>query len=195
MSNFSLSCCLFLAIDAIVTADHYGSAEILFGQFRKAALCPDKITLGDGLPSSPPNIPPVLPSPSGPSSTLPSPPLCATKWCIFKSHFAYNRTRVEDGVRERMRRTMGNTIDLLQVHWQQYDDPDYLNVFRHLIDIKRDGQLEIRALGLVNFDSRRVDEICEAIGPGELVTNQVQVCVRCPSLVPPSIKSIKRFAP
>ena len=170
-----------------LTADHYGSAEILFGQFRQAALCPNNRSLAsDELPSSPPNTPPVLSSLPWPSSTLPSRPLCATKWCVFrKPQLAFNRARVEDAVRERMRRTMGDTIDLFQVHWQQYDDLDYLNVFQHLIDIKRDGQLKIRALGLVNFDSRRVDEICQAIGPGELVTNQVQVGPTPPSLAPP----------
>ncbi|KAF8315289.1 NADP-dependent oxidoreductase domain-containing protein [Cantharellus anzutake] len=103
------------------------------------------------------------------------PPLCATKWCIFtESHIPYSRSRVEDAVRERMRRTMGDTIDILQVHWQHYDNLDYLNVFRYLVDIKRDGKLKVRALGLVNFDSHHVNEICETIGPGELLTNQVQ---------------------
>jgi len=34
--------------------------------------------------------------------------------------------------------------------------------------------LRVDELGLVNFDSRRVDEICEIFGPGALVTNQVQ---------------------
>jgi len=56
---------------------------------------------------------------------------------------------------EHIRRTMGDTIDLLR---QQHDDIDYLTVFRHFIDIKHDGQLKTRASGVVNFDSRRVDE-------------------------------------
>jgi len=65
-------------------------------------------------------------------------------------------------------------LDLLQVHWQDYDDLTYVDTLQHLVDIKREGNLRIDALGLVNFDARRVDEICEFLGEGEIVTNQVQ---------------------
>ncbi|KAF8325076.1 NADP-dependent oxidoreductase domain-containing protein [Cantharellus anzutake] len=145
-------------------ADHYGSAELIFGQFRRALLSADNNIFGEDEITF------------RRSRRLPlHPPLCATKWCIFmESHIPYTRSRVEDAVRERMRRTMGDTIDILQVHWQHYDNSDYVNVFRYLVDIKRDGELKVRALGLVNFDSQHVNEICETIGPGELLTNQVQ---------------------
>lgn len=46
---------------------------------------------------------------------------------------------------------------------------------RYLQDMQRDGH--IRALGLVNFDAVRTDEICTQLGPGSIVSNQVQVCV------------------
>ncbi|KAF9511499.1 hypothetical protein BS47DRAFT_1373008 [Hydnum rufescens UP504] len=130
-------------------ADHYGSAEILFGKFRQSLAQ---------------NQPP-----------LPTLPLCATKWCIFRAlPVPYTRKIVEEAVRERMARTLSDSIDILQIHWQAYDDPSYLAVFRHLVDIKRQGQLPIGALGLVNFDTRRVDEICTTVGTGEIVSNQVQ---------------------
>ena len=45
---------------------------------------------------------------------------------------------------------------------------------RYLQDMQRDGH--IRALGLVNFDAVRTDEICTQLGPGSIVSNQVQVC-------------------
>jgi len=46
---------------------------------------------------------------------------------------------------------------------------------RYLQDIQRDGH--IKALGLVNFDAVRTDEICTQLGPGSIVSNQVQVCL------------------
>jgi len=49
---------------------------------------------------------------------------------------------------------------------------------RYLQDMQRDGH--IKALGLVNFDAVRTDEICTQLGPGSIVTNQVQVCFSVP---------------
>ncbi len=128
-------------------ADHYGSSEMIFGQFRKSRL--------------------------EASQTL---PIGATKWCIFKSPVSpYTRKEVEDAVRERMSRMKSDRLNLLQVHWQDYDDLTYVDTLQHLVHIKREGKIGIDALGLVNFDARRVDEICEFLGEGEIVTNQVQV--------------------
>lgn len=70
----------------------------------------------------------------------------------------------------------GIGLDMLQIHWQDYQSTGYLELLRHLIDLKREGQMRIGTIGLVNFDSVRLDEICSAMGPGEIVSNQVQVC-------------------
>jgi diketogulonate reductase-like aldo/keto reductase len=48
-----------------------------------------------------------------------------------------------------------------------------MTALRHLQDMQRDGH--IKALGLVNFDAVRTDEICTQLGPGAIVSNQVQV--------------------
>lgn len=37
------------------------------------------------------------------------------------------------------------------------------------------GGVRIGGIGLVNFDSARVDEICDSLGSGVVLTNQVQV--------------------
>lgn len=50
-----------------------------------------------------------------------------------------------------------------------------MTCLRYLQDIQRDGH--IKALGLVNFDAVRTDEICTQLGPGSIVSNQVQVCL------------------
>ena len=58
-------------------------------------------------------------------------------------------------------------------HWQDYDDHGYLTALRHLQDLQREGKISL--LGLCNFDSERMDEICKELGPGVIVSNQVQV--------------------
>ena len=50
-----------------------------------------------------------------------------------------------------------------------------MTTLRYLQDMQRDGH--IKALGLVNFDAVRTDEICTQLGPGSIVSNQVQVCL------------------
>ena len=43
---------------------------------------------------------------------------------------------------------------------------------------KIDNSVRIGGVGLVNFDSARVDEICSSLERGVILTNQVQVCPR-----------------
>ncbi|CAE6427336.1 unnamed protein product [Rhizoctonia solani] len=63
-------------------------------------------------------------------------------------------------------------VDLLQFHWQNYDDKAYLDALDHLRDLQSEGV--ITAIGLCNFDSIRTDEICTHLGKGSIVSNQVQ---------------------
>jgi len=129
-----------LGFTAFDMADHYGSAEIIFGQFKKS-----------------------LPSPN--------PVIGATKWCVFKSTTP-SRSVVEAAVRERLARMQTNRIDLLQFHWQDYADKGYLTALEILNDLRGEGV--ISAIGLCNFDTIRTDEICTQLGPGIVVSNQVQ---------------------
>ncbi|KZT21740.1 Aldo/keto reductase [Neolentinus lepideus HHB14362 ss-1] len=121
-------------------ADHYGSAEILFGQFQKT-FPPSQKVVG------------------------------ATKWCVFRPTQP-SRQLVEAAVRERMNRMGTQSVDLLQFHWQDYSDHEYITALRHLQDLQQEGL--ITAIGLCNFDSIRSDEICTQLGPGSIVSNQVQ---------------------
>ncbi|KAJ3004306.1 hypothetical protein NUW54_g4876 [Trametes sanguinea] len=106
------------------TADHYGPAEILFGEFRERWPEPQDI-------------------------------FGATKWCVFK-RIAPTRALVEAAF-----------------HWQNYDDHGYIDALRHLQDLQHEGKISL--IGLCNFDSLRMEEICEELGPGGIVSNQVQV--------------------
>lgn len=121
-------------------ADHYGSAELLFGQFRK-----------------------TLPSPSD--------VVCATKWCVFRQ-ITPTRAVVEAAVQERLDRTQSASVDLLQFHWQDYSDKGYLTALQHLQSLQAEGK--IGEIGLCNFDAIHTDEICASLGPGAIVSNQIQ---------------------
>ncbi|PIL34107.1 hypothetical protein GSI_03818 [Ganoderma sinense ZZ0214-1] len=72
-------------------------------------------------------------------------------------------------------------VDLLQLtafscgwqfHWQDYSDTNYLKALHHLKDLQSEGKIEL--IGLCNFDSAVMDEICTELGPGTIVSNQVQ---------------------
>ncbi|CAA7261300.1 unnamed protein product [Cyclocybe aegerita] len=121
-------------------ADHYGSAEIVFGQFRESS--PSKESI-----------------------------IGATKWCAFK-RINPSRSVVEAAVRERMERMRTDRVDLLQFHWQDYSDQNYMVALNHLLDLHFEGV--IASIGLVNFDTIRTDQICTQLGPGAIVSNQIQ---------------------
>ncbi|KAI0769645.1 Aldo/keto reductase [Trametes elegans] len=121
-------------------ADHYGPAEILFGEFRATWDQPEHI-------------------------------FGATKWCVFRK-IDPTRALVEAAVQDRLDRMKAKRIDLLQFHWQNYNDQGYFTAIHHLRDLQREGKIAL--IGLCNFDSLRMKEICEELGPGGIVSNQVQ---------------------
>ncbi|TKW54483.1 General stress protein 69 [Colletotrichum tanaceti] len=120
-------------------ADHYGDAEIIFGRFRSAYPVKDAT-------------------------------FAATKYCVFspmKVTRAAVQAAVQANVAERCRRLQTDKIDLLQVHWQFYDDPQYLEALRFLEQDPR-----VANLGLCNFDTEHLEA---AMAHGVKVhTNQVQ---------------------
>jgi len=69
------------------------------------------------------------------------------------------------------RKRMGmKSLDMLQFHWWDYQDNNYLNAIEYLDELRRDGA--IAHLGLTNFDTEHVQEF---INMGiEIVSNQVQ---------------------
>ncbi|KAG9308213.1 NADP-dependent oxidoreductase domain-containing protein [Chiua virens] len=117
----------------------------------------------------------------------------ATKWCVFRPTDP-TRAVVEAAVRERIKRMRSQSVDLLQVrvipgssppikndwspmsryqfHWQDYSDKGYLTALQILQDLQQEGL--VSAVGLCNFDAIRTDEICTQLGPGFIVSNQVQ---------------------
>ncbi|KAG8888788.1 hypothetical protein FRB98_006800 [Tulasnella sp. 332] len=73
---------------------------------------------------------------------------------------------------ERNEKMQSTRVDLLQFHWNDYRDRQYMDALLYLQDIRNAGV--IGEVGLVNFDAIRTDEICTQF-PGLVVSNQVQV--------------------
>lgn len=116
-------------------ADHYGDAEVTFGQFRSSQ--PD-------------------------SSEI----YCATKLCVFGS-VDVSPEFIDSNVRQRAANVKSDNIELLQFHWQEYDDHQYVQAAKLIAD-----HPTVQNLGLCNFDTQRMDEIVEA--GVKVVSNQVQ---------------------
>jgi aryl-alcohol dehydrogenase-like predicted oxidoreductase len=74
-----------------------------------------------------------------------------------------------------MERMRSRRVDLLQFYWQDYSDKDYLIALDYLCELKDEGL--ITSIGLCNVDTIRTDEICTQLGPGAIVSNQVQFSI------------------
>lgn len=75
-----------------------------------------------------------------------------------------------------------HTHTTFQLHWSDYSARAYIPALQNLHALQQPPNRLINALGLCNFDTARTDEICTALGPGVIVSNQVQV-----NLSPPRI--------
>ncbi|KAE9400219.1 aldo-keto reductase [Gymnopus androsaceus JB14] len=130
-------------------ADHYGDAELVYGSFRT-------------------RLPPTV------ANTV----IAATKWCIFRPpEVEISRHFVLEAVRERSRR-VGGRIELLQFHWYNYSNKDYLLILAELVRISKMYPELVSNIGLCNFDAGHTEEAClymiSEIGEVGLVSNQVQ---------------------
>jgi aryl-alcohol dehydrogenase-like predicted oxidoreductase len=86
---------------------------------------------------------------------------------------AHSRDDVARGVDRSLARLGVEALDLVQLHWWDYDVPGYVDAAGWLDKLRRDGK--IRHVGLTNFDRQRVTEIIDAGIP--VVSHQVQYSV------------------
>ena len=124
-------------------ADHYGPAEDFIGAFRRA-----------------------LATERGPAA--PAHLQAFTKW--VPSPTRITRAMVEEAVGVSLRRMGVATLDLLQFHWWDYENPGYLDALLYLAELRDQGK--IRHLALTNFDTERLRQITER--GIRIVSNQVQ---------------------
>jgi len=83
------------------------------------------------------------------------------------------RPIVEHNIDVSLSRMDVKTLDLLQFHWWDYNDSNYLNALQHLSELRDEGK--IKHVGLTNFDTKRMQII---VDQGlKLVSNQVQYSI------------------
>ena len=124
-------------------ADHYGPAEDFIGEFRR------QLTAARGVKAL---------------SSIQA----FTKWVPRPGRMT--RRIVEDNIARSLRRMDVETLDLLQFHWWEYDDPAYLDALTFLAQLRDEGK--IKHLALTNFDTQHLTVIG---GHGiRIVSNQVQ---------------------
>ena len=85
----------------------------------------------------------------------------------------HSRADVTRGIERSLTRLGVDCLDLVQLHWWDFDVPGYVEAAAWLDDMRRAGK--IRHLGLTNFDQRHLREIIAASIP--VVSHQVQYSV------------------
>jgi aryl-alcohol dehydrogenase-like predicted oxidoreductase len=138
---------MFKYVDAGFTtwdlADHYGPAEDLIGEFRRQVIA----TRGKAALA---NI------------------QAFTKWVPRPGKMT--KKIVEDNINISLRRMDVESLDLMQFHWWEYQDKNYLYALKYMAELQTEGK--IKHLALTNFDTENLQIIVEA--GIKIVSNQVQ---------------------
>jgi len=85
----------------------------------------------------------------------------------------HSRTDVVRGIDRSLSRLRVDRIDVVQLHWWDYDVPGYVDAAAWLDDLRRAGK--VGHVGLTNFDQRRINEILAA--GVSIASHQVQYSV------------------
>ena len=127
-------------------ADHYGPAEDFVGEFRRNIIEQRGAEITSGLQAF-------------------------TKWVPRPGRMT--RQIVEESVNVSLKRMDVEAIDLLQFHWWDYEDSNYLEALAHLSRLRDEGK--IKHLGVTNFDTAHLKRI---VDHGiRVVSNQVQFSI------------------
>lgn len=127
-------------------ADIYGPAEEIFGAFRQ------KISskLGKEESAKITALTKFVPNPTTMSYSL-----------------------VERAIHKSLSKMQVPTIDAVQFHWWDYENPNFLDAMRHLSALRDGGK--IRHIALTNFDTQRMQEMTDH--GFRFVSNQVQYSI------------------
>ncbi len=141
---------MFQYLDAGYTtwdlADHYGPAENFIGEFRRQLVATRGQSALNNLQAFTKWVP-------GPTKM--------TKELVAKNiDISLQRMDVE-------------SLDLLQFHWWDYQDKNYLDALQYMGELQQEGK--IKHLALTNFDTEHLKIITEA--GMKIVSNQVQFSV------------------
>jgi aryl-alcohol dehydrogenase-like predicted oxidoreductase len=94
-----------------------------------------------------------------------------TKWVPQPGRIT--RSIVKENIERSLRRMSVSSLDLLQFHWWDYNNPYYIDALKYLSDLMDEGR--IKHLGLTNFDTERMQIIIES--GLQIVSNQVQYSI------------------
>ena len=94
-----------------------------------------------------------------------------TKWVPQPQ--TITRSIVNENIEKSLRRMSVNSLDLLQFHWWDYNNPYYMEALKYLSDLRDKGK--IKHLGLTNFDTERIQIMIDS--KIQIVSNQVQYSI------------------
>jgi aryl-alcohol dehydrogenase-like predicted oxidoreductase len=83
------------------------------------------------------------------------------------------RSIVNESVQRSIRKMSVSSLDLLQFHWWDYNNPYYMDALKYLSDLCDKGI--IKYLGLTNFDTERMQIMVDS--NIQIVSNQVQYSI------------------
>ena len=94
-----------------------------------------------------------------------------TKWVPQPSRIT--RSMVNSSIETSIRRMDVSSLDLLQFHWWDYNNPYYMDALKYLSDLRDKGS--IKHLGLTNFDTDHLQIITDSGVP--IASNQIQYSI------------------
>lgn len=94
-----------------------------------------------------------------------------TKWVPQPSRIT--RSMVNSSIETSIRRMDVSSLDLLQFHWWDYNNPYYMDALKYLSELRDKGS--IKHLGLTNFDTDHLQIITDSGVP--IASNQVQYSI------------------
>jgi len=127
-------------------ADIYGPAEDFIGEFRNRLLTLKGIKELDNIQSF-------------------------TKWVPQPNRIT--RSMVQSSIESSLSRMHVSSLDLLQFHWWDYNNPYYMDALKYLSDLKDTGS--IRHLALTNFDTEHLQMIIDS--DIQIASNQIQFSI------------------
>ena len=83
------------------------------------------------------------------------------------------RSIVDESIQRSLRRMGVSSLDLLQFHWWDYNNPYYIGALKYLSDLRDKGI--IKHLGITNFDTERMQIMTDS--DIRFVSNQVQYSI------------------
>jgi aryl-alcohol dehydrogenase-like predicted oxidoreductase/enamine deaminase RidA (YjgF/YER057c/UK114 family) len=124
-------------------ADHYGSAELIAGRAIKRIA----------------------------ERGIPQRPVVMTKWCPEPGPMTAEVTR--QAVDQSLQRLGLEQIELMQLHWWDFQHPGYLDAIAELEALRREGK--IRFIGVTNFDTDHLRLIVK--NGASITSNQVSFSI------------------